>query len=243
MYFQGDEKYRHQNQNNWYSKIYCEDPGLELYNPHHEKIPRKRIDKKNLGGSYLSIPLSSETANPGIIVLSFNKPHDFSNEEISFCRQSSTQIALTILKTKALEAARQRSAELSALRATIADITSELELQRLLHTLLERAIKLMKADGGDFCMVDEHTGDLRVVASINIDKEYVGTIIRYGEGASGKVLETGKMLLIDDYSVWPGRLEIFNETTLRATVIFPLTKGEKVLGTLGIFHSDPDKTV
>ena len=145
------------------------------------------------------------------------------------------------MKTKALEEARQRSEELSALRATIADITSELELQKLLHTLLERAIRLMKADGGDFCMVDEQTGDLRVVASINIDKEYVGTIIRYGEGASGRVLETGKTLLIDDYSNWPGRLEIFNETTLRATILLPLTKGEKVLGTLGIFHSDPEK--
>ena len=99
----------------------------------------------------------------------------------------------------------------------------------------------MKADGGDFCMVDEQTGDLKVVASINIDKEYVGTIIRYGEGASGKVLATKKTLLIDDYSSWSGRLEFFTDTKLRATVLLPLLKGDKVLGTLGIFHSDPEK--
>ena len=206
-----------------------------------QKNTDKALFEKALGKSYLSLPLKSETADLGIIVLSFNEPHDFSNEEIAFCRQSSAQIAVTILKTKALEEARQRSKELNALRATIADITSELELQKLLHTLLERAIKMMKADGGDFCMVDEQTGGLRVVASINIDKEYVGTMIRHGEGASGKVLETGKTLLIDDYSTWPGRLEIFNNTTLRATVLLPLMKGEKILGTLGIFHSDPEK--
>ena len=215
--------------------------GSGLIQSSEQEHTDKALFEKTLGESYLSLPLSSETANPGIIVLSFNEPHDFSNEEIAFCRQSSAQIAVTILKTKALEAARQRSEELSALRATIADITSELELQKLLHTLLERAIRMMKADGGDFCMVDEQTGDLRVVASINIDKEYVGTIIRYGEGASGRVLETGKTLLLDDYSTWPGRLEIFNKTTLRATILLPLTKGEKVLGTLGIFHSDPEK--
>jgi diguanylate cyclase (GGDEF)-like protein len=197
--------------------------------------------KKNLGETFISIPLSSESANSGIIVFSFNKPHSFSSEEIAFCQQSAAQITLTILKTKALESARQKSEELNALRATIADITSELELQKLFHTLLERAIKLMKADGGDFCMVDEETGGLKVVASINIDKEYVGTPIRYGEGASGRVLATKKTFLIDDYSTWPGRLEIFNETAQRATVLLPLMKGDKVLGTLGIFHSNPDK--
>lgn len=202
-------------------------------NPNH--------NEKFLGESYLSIPLSKDPPNPGMIILSFKNLHDFSDEEISFCTQASAQIALTIFKTKALEEARQRSAELSALRATIADITSELELQKLLHTLLERAIRMMNADGGDFCMVDELSGDLRVVASINLHQEYIGTIIRRGEGASGKVLETGKTLLIDDYSVWPGRLKIFNETALRATIILPLIKGGKVLGTLGIFHSDPEK--
>ncbi len=99
----------------------------------------------------------------------------------------------------------------------------------------------MKADGGDFCMVDEETGGLKVVASINLDKEYVGTQIHYGEGASGKVLATRKTLVIEDYSTWPDRLENLDATKLRSTVVLPLLKGERVLGTLGIFHSTPEE--
>ena len=197
--------------------------------------------KKTLGESFLSIPLNAETANPGIIIFSFKTPHAFSSEEVDFCQQSASQISLIILKTKGLETARQKTEELSSLRATIADITSELELEKLLHTLLERAIKLMKADGGDFCMVDEETGGLKVVTSINIDKEYIGTQIPYGEGASGKVLASKKTLSIEDYSSWTGRLKILNESPLRSTVVLPLMKGDKVLGTLGIFHSIADQ--
>ncbi len=211
-----------------------------LFTSEQDQIKTK-IPNKYLGKSHIALPLCSDPSIPGIILLIFNQPHLFSQEEISFCNQFFTQISLTILKTKALEEARQRSEELSALRATIADITSELELQKLLQTLLERAIKLMKADSGDFCVVDEQTGNLRVVASINIDKEYVGTIIPFGEGASGKVLETRETLLIDDYSKWPGRLKILSDTSLRATVLLPITKGENVLGTLGIVYSDPNK--
>lgn len=213
----------------------------EIVRSEDSEINSNPLYKRLLGASFFSIPLITETANLGIIVFSFKSPHAFSNDEIAFCQQSAAQITLIILKTKALETARQKSVELSALRATIADITSELELENLLHTLLERAIKLMKADGGDFCMVDEETGGLKVVASINLDKEYVGTQIRFGEGASGKVLATRKTLVIKDYSTWPDRLKKLDEIKLRSTVMLPLLKGERVLGTLGIFHSTPEE--
>jgi len=222
-------------------KEFLQKPLSEIIQSNDPDIKDNAMFAKTLGASLLSIPLSYETANSGFIIFTYNDPHIFSVEEIALCKLSAAQISLTVIKTKALEAARQKSEELSALRATITDITSELELQKLMHTLLERAIKLMKADGGDFCMVDEESGGLKVVASININKEYVGTLIRYGEGASGRVLATKKMLLIKDYSNWPGRLEILNESILRSTVLFPLMKGDKVLGTLGVFYSNPEK--
>ncbi|MCJ7519092.1 MAG: diguanylate cyclase [Anaerolineaceae bacterium] len=194
-----------------------------------------------LGVSFMALPLFTESARQGMVVFSFDTPHVFSSDEITFCQQSASQITLSILKTKALQVAHIKSNELNALRATIADITSELELDKLLHTLLERAIRLMKADGGDFCMVDNETGDLKVVACINLGEEYVGTSIHYGEGASGKVLATKKTLLIEDYSSWPGRLETLKESGIRSTIMLPLVIGDRVLGTLGIFHFDPEK--
>ena len=99
----------------------------------------------------------------------------------------------------------------------------------------------MKADGGDFCMVDEENGDLKAVASVNLDKNYIGTRIRYGEGASGKAFATKQAVLIEDYSSWPERLDAFRQTKLRSVIILPLMIGDRVLGTLGIFHFDPEK--
>ena len=197
------------------------------------------LDGDFVGDSLLAIPLVTKGAKLGMVIFSFHSPHIFTNDEISFCQQSASQITLSILKTIALESARRKSDELSALRATIADITSELDLSKLLQTLLERAVRLMKADGGDFCKFDEETSDLKVVACINIDKEYIGTQIRYGEGASGKAFATKQAVIIEDYSSWPERLDAFKQTRIRSVIMLPLMIGDRVLGTLGIFHFDP----
>ena len=220
-----------------------EKSGLKIIQPKIRRESGNQVlnDGNFLGDSLLALPLVTKGAKLGMIIFSFNVPRTFTSEEILFCQQSASQITLSILKTKALESAHQRSDELSALRATIADITSELKLSKLLLTLLERAIRLMKADGGDFCMVDEENGDLKVVASVNLDKNYVGSRIRYGEGASGKALATKQAVLIEDYSSWPERLEILKESNLRSAIVLPLMIGDRILGTLGIFHFDPEK--
>jgi diguanylate cyclase (GGDEF)-like protein len=192
------------------------------------------------GDSFLALPLIAKGAKLGVVILSFEKVRIFAPNEMAFCQQIASQVTLSILKTKALESAHQRSDELNALRATIADITSELDQSKLLHTLLERAIRLMKADGGDFCMVDEENGDLKVVAAFNMDKNYESTRIHFGEGASGRALSTKKAVIIEDYSAWPGKLNVLKESNLQSAIVVPLMIGDRVLGTLGIFHLNPE---
>ena len=204
---------------------------------------QKQIDGNFPSESFLSLSLNSKGTKLGMILFSYKSPHKFTSDEIFFCQQSAAQITLSILKTRALEAAHEKSDELNALRETIADITSELELSKLLKTLLERAIRLIKADGGDFCLVDEENNDLKVVASINLDKGYMNTRIRSGEGASGKALATRKPVYVENYSTWPDKLDSLKSSKLQSALVLPLLIGNRVLGTLGIFHLDSEKRI
>jgi diguanylate cyclase (GGDEF)-like protein len=196
-----------------------------------------------LGRSFIALSLNSKATKLGMILFSYDTPHKFSRDEVFFCQQSAAQITLSIIKTIALESAHQKTNELNALRETIADITSELELSKLLNTLLERAIRLMKADGGDFCMVDEESNNLKVVASVNLDKDYIDTRIRSGEGASGKALASKKPVLVEDYSSWTEKLDSLKDSGLKSALVLPLIIGNRVLGTLGIFHLNPEKRI
>jgi diguanylate cyclase (GGDEF)-like protein len=134
-----------------------------------------------------------------------------------------------------------RSEELAALRDTITDITSELEINKLLQTILERSIKLLKADGGDICVFDEDKNALRVVAIVKMDKRHLHTYIQLGKGAAGNAALNRKPVILDDYSVWDKKIDEYDYAHIRSAMVSPLIIGDRLLGTVGIFHYAEDK--
>ena len=149
------------------------------------------------------------------------------------------QHEISLSESQALH--QRRSAELDALRDTITDITSELEINKLLQTILERAINLLSADGGDFCVYDEEEDKLKVVAIVNMNRKYLNTFVNLDEGAAGKVAAERKTIILDDYSVWDEKMNEYEEASLRSAMVTPLIVGERLLGTVGMFHYSPDK--
>jgi len=110
----------------------------------------------------------------------------------------------------------------------------------LRDTILERAVKLLNAEGGEFFTYDEATDELVTVASLNMDKDYKGMRTKVGQGAVGKALEQRKTLLIKDYSSWGSRLPAYEENRIRASLSTPLLVGDKVLGCISVFHYNPE---
>ena len=135
----------------------------------------------------------------------------------------------------------RRSEELGALRDTIADITSELEIKKLLQTILERSIKLLNADGGDICVFDEEENALRVVALVKMNKKHLNSLIQIGTGAAGNAALNRKPIIIDDYSTWDDKLAKFEDAHIRSAMVTPLMIGDRLLGTVGICHISPHK--
>jgi sigma-B regulation protein RsbU (phosphoserine phosphatase) len=66
-------------------------------------------------------------------------------------------------------------------------------------TILDRACEIVKAARATILLVDTHTGTLRVVASRGMSAEQAAAIrVKTGEGITGKVLQTGQAILVDD---------------------------------------------
>ena len=210
--------------------IYIYSGGEELELPSFLKLRRVQ--------AFILIPLSSRREILGAAILADKSPRAYTHEEAAICQQAGPQITLSIMKTRALESVRRRSMEMDALRATITDITSELQLDRLLRTALERAIKLANADAGEVSVFDEEKQALRVVASLNLDKDYTGSWMSVGEGAGGKAVELKKTFIVKDYATWPGRMHAYDGAKFHATIVSPLMIGHRVLGTISILHFD-----
>jgi two-component system, cell cycle sensor histidine kinase and response regulator CckA len=136
-------------------------------------------------------------------------------------------------RAAAERALRERIAELSALRSTALDITSPHELPSLLRTIVERAARLIDAEAAGLYRCDAAARQARCVVSYRTPKNYVGTVLRYGEGASGTVAESGRPLLIPDYGEWPGRAAAFEEDRpFRSVLAVPMLWHGEVTGVI-----------
>jgi PAS domain S-box-containing protein len=137
-----------------------------------------------------------------------------------------------ITERKAAEKAlRRRAEELEALQATMLDITAPHELSTLLQTLVERAARLLNASGGGLYLCDPDRREVRCVVSYNTPHDYTGTLLKYGEGASGTAAQTGEPLIIDDYRSWSRRAGAFEEQQpFSAVLCAPLVWKEQVTG-------------
>ncbi|CAN5713284.1 hypothetical protein BH23GEM9_BH23GEM9_33580 [soil metagenome] len=137
---------------------------------------------------------------------------------------------------------RQRATEQEALLATLSDLSGELELEKLLHRVLERAVSLLGVSGGELAIYDEAAQELEIVASHNLSRDSTGTRLHLGEGAMGHAAETREPLIIDDYRAWDTRSEKYADTSMIGVMAAPLLIGDRLVGALASVHDQPDRT-
>ena len=133
------------------------------------------------------------------------------------------------------ETLHRQSDELSALQETIFDIVASTELDELLQTIVERAARLLNAEGGGLYLCEPEQQVVRCVVSYNTPDDFRGTTLAYGEGASGFVAQTEKPLLIDDYRIWPNRADIFeDEQPFSSVLAVPLIWKGRIVGVINV---------
>jgi PAS domain S-box-containing protein len=130
------------------------------------------------------------------------------------------------------------AAELSALQETVLNLTYRHSLPELLNLIVERAANLLNANGGGLYLVEPDNKSIRCVVSYNTLNNYVGLMMHSGEGAAGRVVKSGKPLILKNYARWPGKTASaeFDEPTLQALISAPLVWQERVSGVLHVFR-------
>lgn len=145
-----------------------------------------------------------------------------------------------IERKHAEEALRQRTAQLEALHDIALEITSQLELEKLLHSITSRAMELVGANAGMLGLYRPARGGVEIAMCIGIDEMPEKTFFRPGEGLTGRVLTTGKALTTEDYAEWSGSLPGWTEKIGHATMMaIPINWGERVLGVLEVMGPTP----
>ena len=130
--------------------------------------------------------------------------------------------------------------------AILHDITLELlnrqSLDDLLKVLVRGATKLTGTADGFAYIIDEATGELVIRAACGrYDRNLTGFRLKPGEGLAGKVWQTGKTLLVQDYRHWEDRMPNAFLDDLGAAICLPVKLRRQISGVLGLGHFGSDR--
>jgi PAS domain S-box-containing protein len=190
-------------------------------------------------GSEVDIPLRVDGKTIGVLVVESAEPNAFGEEDFEILQAAANQAGIAIARARLLEAERRRADEHKALLDTMADLSAELELSRVLQAVIARAVSLLGVTGGEVAIYEEESRELVVVASERIGKESTGTRLRLGEGAMGTVARTLEPLIIPSYHEWLGQSPKYADVTVHSVMAAPLLIGRRLVGAIATVHSDP----
>jgi PAS domain S-box-containing protein len=165
----------------------------------------------------------------------------FGADDLRLVNMLGPQAAIAIARARRLEKERQRANERKALLDTMADLSAELELPKVLQAVLERAVALLGVTGGEVAIYDADKQELVVVASEKIGKDSTGTRLKVGEGAMGSVAESHEPLIIPSYHEWLGQSAKYDDVTVHSVMAAPLLIGRRLVGAIATVHADPNR--
>ncbi len=139
-----------------------------------------------------------------------------------------------------IEQMRIQNVYLAALHDTTLDLINRLELTDLLQAVVHRAGQLLSTEHGFVGLVADDESELELKVVSGLFEQRLGVKMKPGEGASGKVWQTGQPLVVNNYDAWTGRSPSVERNFLRAGVTVPLKSGAKVVGVIGLAYDFED---
>ena len=113
--------------------------------------------------SLLLVPLMAGAEWLGSAEVFFHSGSRLRKADVALAEQGATLVALAIARMRAFESERRHSAALEAVREASLRMTSSLELQPVLETILTSALHMLAADDAHIFLLEE--GELRFAAA------------------------------------------------------------------------------
>ncbi len=192
---------------------------------------------------WMGVPLiAGKDTVIGLINLDKEETGYYTTADAELATTFANQAAIAIENSRLYAMERERVEQLDALRATIADISSELELSKLLNAILHRAIVLLDASGGELGIYAPERQVIEIVAAHNMGRDYVGTQLQVGEGAMGLAVQTLEAVIVEDYARWEHASPQYQVGPHYSVLAVPIMIGGRVLGAIAVTDQRPERT-
>jgi GAF domain-containing protein len=204
--------------------------------------------------SRVLVPLLRHDEAIGAISVARSEPGDFNVDEIALLETFADQAVIAIENARLLAELQARTEELTrsveqltALGEVGRAVSSTLDLETVLSTIVSRAVQLSGVDGGVLFEYDESTEEFSQRAMTEtggaLAEARRATRIRKGEGVLGRTAITLEPVQVADIALpgaYEGRLrEILIDAGIRAILAVPMVREGHLIGCLGVTRNHP----
>ena len=216
-------------------------------------FPARQIDPSPIR-TVLAIPMLRAGELLGVILIYRYEVRAFSDNQIAVLETFADQAAIAIENARLLTELQARTGELTrsvgelqALGEVSQALSSTLDLDTVLETIVSRANQLAGADGCSVWEYDEGTEEFHFRATDNLDEAVIEvsrrTPIRRGEGNMGRMAVTREPVQIPDIGqegAYRGPLrDVLLRTGNRALLAVPLLREDHLIGGLTVNKKTP----
>ena len=193
----------------------------------------------------LGVPLLCAGIPFGAIVLMRNTVRPFADKQIELVETFADQAVIAIENVRLLEEVQARTqelsrsvAELEALGQVGQAVSSSLDLQTVLRTILNHACEMSDSGGGAIYVLDEARGVFDLEAGYNMSDELIAAVrehpIRLGDALVGQSAERREAIQIEDLTKVAAHplFEMHLRAGVRALLAVPLLHQDEVIGAL-----------
>ena len=204
--------------------------------------------------SVLAVPMLGDGRPIGAIAVTREEPRPFADAHITLLQTFADQAVIAIENVRLFKELEARTAELTrsvgrltALGDVGRAVSSSLDLETVLTTIVTRAVELSGLDGGSIFEYDEAREDFELRASLNTDEALLQAQRevrpRKGEGVVGRTAVTLEPAQVPDIAAEGAFESRLRETLLlagvRAILAVPLLYEGRLLGSLAVLRNQP----
>ena len=202
----------------------------------------------------LVVPLVRDEHVVGAIIIRRLEPRSFTDKQVALVKTFADQAVIAIENVRLFTELQERTSDLArsvdqltALGEVSRAVSSTLDLHRVLDTVVSRASQLARADGCSIYEWDEDVEGFRVRATSQISAELMdtqrGTVLRIGEGAVGRLMETRAPVQIpniaDERSYRGPLRDVLIAGGFHALLAVPMIQEDRVVGGLVVSRRSP----
>jgi GAF domain-containing protein/CHASE1-domain containing sensor protein len=197
------------------------------------RVNQRKAELLNLQ-SYIAAPMIAGGRVLGVIGASRTRAGNmYAERELSMAIAIADRAALAIDNARLLTLERQRHQELQTILEINRELVGELDLERLLPLIIQRASALFGCQGAILFRYDETTQSLLPQAWDNPVLPS-GVSLQLGQGAPGRAAAQRRGLIVNDYPSFPDANAIAVQRGIVAVMVQPLLRAGRLLGVLSV---------